>query len=192
MIELNKEYWNQRYHEENTGWDLGQSSPSIQAYFDQVDDKSLRILIPGAGNGHDVIALFEKGFHNVHLLDYAAKPVNDFLERYPHFPANQVHIEDFFQHEGDYDIIVEQTLFCAIDPILRNNYAQKVSSLLVANGKLIGVLFNRSFEGGPPFGGNKEEYSTYFNERFSHVVMEECYNSAEPRKGSELFIQLVK
>lgn len=190
MIELNDEYWNNRYTENSTGWDLGQPSPAIQAYFDHVEDKSLKILIPGAGNGHDVIALYEKGFKNVHLLDYAEKPVNDFLDRYPNFPKKQTHLEDFFQHEGKYDIVVEQTLFCAIDPLLRENYAEKASSLLSTNGKLIGVLFNRPFEGGPPFGGSKEEYELCFSKSFSHLIMEECYNSIEPRKGSELFIQL--
>lgn len=192
MSELNEDYWNQRYLENKTGWDLGQPSPAIQAYFDQIQDKTVKILIPGAGNGHDVSALFEKGFTNVHLLDYAEKPVNDFLEKHPEFPKNQTHVEDFFQHDGHYDIIVEQTLFCAIDPALRMNYARKAASLLAPNGKLIGLLFNRSFEGGPPFGGSKEEYATYFDETFSGVKMEDCYNSAEPRKDSELFIQLTK
>ena len=53
-----------------------------------------------------------------------------------------------------------------------------------------GVLFNRNFESGPPFGGNKEEYLEYFSKYFSNIYMENCYNSVLPRKGSELFIQI--
>lgn len=73
MSELNSEYWNQRYKEASTGWDLGGASPPIQHYFDQVEDKTKSILIPGAGNGHDVIELYERGFKNVYLLDFATR-----------------------------------------------------------------------------------------------------------------------
>jgi hypothetical protein len=63
---------------------------------------------------------------------------------------------------------------------------------LKPEGKLVGLLFNRSFEGGPPFGGSKEEYETYFHPYFSSIKMDECHNSIEPRMGTELFIQLQK
>ncbi len=192
MSELDKEYWNQRYEACTTGWDLGQASPPIQAYFDQLSHKEHSILIPGAGNGHDVIELYQKGFENVHLLDFAPIPVAQFQEKYAEFPKDQLIIENFFDHSEKYDLIAEQTLFCAIDPSLRQKYAEKVHDLLNSNGKLIGVLFNRDFEGGPPFGGNVHEYRSYFEPLFSSVEISECYNSIEPRKGAEVFIKITK
>jgi hypothetical protein len=59
--------------------------------------------------------------------------------------------------------------------------------LLRAGGYLAGVLFNRSFDGGPPFGGTKEEYQKRFEKYFRIIKMEICYNSIPPRAGSELF-----
>ena len=65
--------------------------------------------------------------------------------------------------------------------------------LLNAGGKLVGLLFNTSFDKeGPPFGGNKEEYLGYFEEIFFIKKMEDCYNSIAPRAGRELFMILIK
>ena len=59
--------------------------------------------------------------------------------------------------------------------------------LLAPGGKLVGVLFNRSFDGGPPFGGDKEEYTDLFSTWFPELKMELCYNSIPPRRDTELF-----
>jgi methyl halide transferase len=65
--------------------------------------------------------------------------------------------------------------------------------LLAPDGKLVGVLFNRSFEEqGPPFGGSKNEYEPLFAKEFILKNFEPCYNSVIKRKDSELFINLVK
>ena len=83
-------------------------------------------------------------------------------------------------------------MFCAIAPALRQQYANKVHGLLKPNGKLIGVLFNREFESGPPYGGTKDEYSSCFDTLFEQVMIEKCYNSIEPRAGREFFIKMIK
>jgi hypothetical protein len=89
-------------------------------------------------------------------------------------------------------LIIEQTLYCAINPLLRNDYARKSAELLDVGGKLVGVLFNRTFESGPPFGGSKEEYLICFTPYFKSCSMEICHNSAAPRSDNELFIRLIK
>jgi thiopurine S-methyltransferase len=192
MEALSEQYWKERYQKQETGWDLGEVSPPIKAYFETVENKELNVLIPGCGNGHEGRYLFNEGYMNIYLLDFASEPLDTFYLNTPGFPKENLYNEDFFSHEGRYDIIVEQTLFCAIDPDIRSRYAQHLSKLLKPGGKVIGLLFNRSFVGGPPFGGNKEEYLTYFSPNFSKVKLEDCYNSISPRSGSELFIQLEK
>lgn len=190
---LSDDFWNQRYVDGTTGWDLGDISPPIRAYIDQLENKNLKILIPGAGNGHEVSYLHELGFKNVHVLDFAPLAINTFLEKHPEFPSSQAHTADFFKfEERSFDLIIEQTLFCAIDPVLREKYAKKSASLLRNGGKLVGVLFNREFDGGPPFGGTKSEYLETFKPNYSSISMEDCYNSVEPRLGSEVFIKLEK
>jgi SAM-dependent methyltransferase len=189
---LSSGYWSERYTSQQTGWDLGVISPPIKAYVDQLTDRAIRILIPGCGNGYEGIYLHEMGFRNVHLLDLSPKPIDGIRKHYPSFPKNNMHVQNFFEHQGDYDLIIEQTLFCAIDPSLRNRYAKHALKLLHPGGKLVGVFFDRLFEGGPPFGGSKSEYKELFAPLFSVVKMETCYNSIEPRKGTELFVELQK
>ena len=190
MKDLSTEYWSNRYKRDEIGWDLGVISQPIKEYIDKLTDKNISILIPGCGNGYEGSYLFNLGFTNIVLLDFAKEPLDKFLKDNPDFPKNQLINEDFFDYEGKYDLIIEQTLFCAIDPSLRLKYAEKISQLLKPEGKLIGLLFNREFESGPPFGGNKEEYLIYFSNFFTRIKMENCYNSVLPRKGSELFIQI--
>lgn len=192
MSELSKEFWSKRYSDNKTGWDLGEVSPPIKAYFEQVEDRSIKILIPGCGNAYEAEYLFNSGFKNVNVIDLAAAPLQNLRGRVELFPEDQTHQGNFFDHEGAYDLIVEQTMFCAIDPTLRQAYADKVYDLLVPGGKLIGLLFNRDFEGGPPFGGSVEEYLGYFKTKFSKVDITPCYNSYPPRQGAEVFINLVK
>lgn len=188
MLILDEEFWNSRYENGYTGWDLGSPSPPLYQYLCQIESKEIEVLIPGAGNGYEVVAALELGIKNVHLLDIALTPIVQFLKSNPLFPKSQVHHQDFFDHEGKYDLILEQTFFCALDPSLRSSYAKKMHHLLKPAGKLVGVLFDREFAGGPPFGGTAKEYQAYFLPYFKIEKFEPCYNSVGPRKGTELFM----
>lgn len=99
---------------------------------------------------------------------------------------------DFFKLQQKFQLILEQTFFCAIDPSLREKYAEKMYDLLRQDGKLVGLFFDRSFEENPPFGGSKEEYMNLFAPLFDIVNMQQAYNSIERRKGTELFVVLRK
>lgn len=187
---LSAQYWQDRYLNNQIAWDLGAISPPIKAFIDQLTDKSISILIPGAGHGYEGSYLFENGFKNVYVLDFAELPLENFSIRTPDFPHSQLINDDFFNISGQYDLIIEQTLFCAIDPNLRSKYAEKAHALLKPNGRLVGLFFNRHFDGGPPFGGTKEEYEKCFEPYFSNIQMEACYNSIKPREGTELFVIL--
>ena len=193
MNELTKEYWEQRYLKGEIGWDIGSISEPIKHYFDQLSNKELKVLIPGGGNSYEAEYLFRNGFKNVFLLDWSSKALQNFKNRTPDFPSSQLINADFFQHTGQYDLIIEQTFFCALDPKLRKKYTQHSHQLLKNEGKLVGLLFNISLnETHPPFGGNKNEYICYFKDYFDIQIMETCYNSIPPRANSELFVKMVK
>jgi SAM-dependent methyltransferase len=184
---LDAEYWTKRYQNKEDGWDIGQISTPLKDYFDQLIDKDLRILIPGCGRSYEGIYLWEQGFKNVYLMDLSSEPLGFIGGKVPDMPKNQLLQENFFQHESSYDLIIEQTLFCAIDPQLRDEYAKQVKSLLTEDGKLVGVFFNRDFPGGPPFGGSQAEYEEVFGKCFKQIHFSACHNSIPPRMGSELF-----
>lgn len=187
---LNAHYWNTRYQENRLGWDIGYPSTPLKTYIDQLDDKSLRILIPGGGNAYEAEYLFKNGFKNTSVVDLAETTKPNFLKRFPEFPEDQFLVQDFFDLEATFDLILEQTFFCALHPSLRKNYAKKMHELLSANGKLVGLLFDFPLDGGPPFGGSVEEYRSYFEPYFTIEVLEPCYNSIKPRQGKELFFKV--
>lgn len=189
---LDADYWNTRYLENRLGWDIGYPSTPLKEYIDQLDDTSLDILIPGGGNAYEAEYLLEKNFTNSIVVDLAETAKKGFLERAPHFPQSQFLVQDFFDLKGDFDLILEQTFFCALDPSLRHEYAKKMHSLLKPNGKLVGLLFDFPLDGGPPYGGSKEEYLAYFEAYFALDVFERSYNSIPPRQGKELFINLTR
>ena len=191
---LNENYWSTRYKNNNAAWDMGKVSPPLKEYFDQLTDKSISILIPGCGNAYEAEYLLQQGFKNITLIDISPLPVDKLKRHLSAFLHKEINIicGDFFTSKQTFDLIVEQTFFCAIDPSFRTNYANKMHELLNANGKLVGVLFNRTFDAGPPFSGSKTEYNLLFKNKFQIRTMDECFNSINPRKGSELFVILQK
>ncbi|MCG9970755.1 TPMT family class I SAM-dependent methyltransferase [Christiangramia crocea] len=190
---VNKEFWSGRYRENKTGWDIGHISTPIKEYIDQLDDKDLKILIPGAGNSYEAEYLFKKGFRNVTVCDIASEPLKNFRNRVPDFPESQLLQEDFFELNDSFDLILEQTFFCAIPVDKRPEYAQKAHDLLKEKAKISGVFFDFELQpDGPPFGGSKEEYLTYFSPYFKIDTLERCYNSIKPRQGNELFFKFIK
>ncbi len=191
MNELNATYWDDRYKNSQTGWDLGELSPPLKALIDKLDNKNPDILIPGCGNAYEAQYLIDSGFTSVTVLDISPTLTDALRERWKNEKAVNICCEDFFRHEGTYDLILEQTFFCALEPSMREDYMRKMKSLLKVNGKLAGVLFGREFEKtGPPFGGNRESYFQDFSKYFEKVKIEACMNSALPRQGTELFFEV--
>jgi len=190
-MNLSAKFWDSRYKTKNTGWDLGEISPPLKAYFDQLTNKNLKILIPGGGHSHEAEYLHVKGFKNIYVVDVSKTALLNLKKRVPDFPTNHLIQKDFFNVDSAFDLIVEQTFFCAIDPNLRPAYAAKAFELLNTNGKVVGLLFNDSLNHDkPPFGGNKSEYLDYFQPYFEILIMEKAHNSIESRKGRELFFKI--
>ena len=192
-LSLDNNYWNNQYIANTVGWDLGEVSPPIKAYIDQLINKDVRILIPGCGNTYEAAYLLKQGFSNITVIDFAPVLIEQLKEKYQGNPNIKIILSDFFKHEGEYDLILEQTFFCAINPTLRKDYVAKMKELLATNGKLVGVLFDREFEQqGPPFGGSKCLYEPMFEKDFNFNTFELCNNSFVKRAGTELFINFSK
>lgn len=196
MPTLNEIYWENRYKQGETGWDTGNASPALINYAAQIQDKSLSILIPGCGNAHEAEALLNMGFLNITLLDIAMSPLENAKQKLlPFVESGKLKLvhEDFFAHKQSYDLILEQTFFCAIHPQMRADYAVHMHAKLNTHGTLAGLLFDFPLsQEGPPFGGGKEEYIQYFNPFFTIHTLEKCHNSIKPRDGRELFFILKK
>lgn len=193
MKTLPEDFWTNRYKEHLTGWDIGYASTPLTTYINSLENKDQSILIPGCGNAYEAEYLMKNGFQDVTLLDISEFLVNKIKQKF--YPKYQDRLkiihQNFFDHDGKYDLILEQTFLAALPPTSRNDYAKKMHELLKEHGKLAGVIFNREFEKeGPPFGGTKEEYQKLFAPYFEFEVFEEAKNSIPPRMGSELFLVL--
>lgn len=186
-MNLNADFWQNRYKTGETGWDLGSVSPPIKSYIDQLKDKELHILIPGCGRGYEALYLAEAGFRNITVADIAAEPLQE-IKQQPFGEHIKTLQTNFFEIHATFDLILEQTFFCALAPKLRLDYVKKSADLLRNKGKIAGLLFDFPLtEEGPPFGGSREEYENLFSPLFSIKTMDSCYNSVKPRAGRELF-----
>ncbi|HLN94612.1 MAG TPA: methyltransferase domain-containing protein [Flavobacterium sp.] len=189
---LDQTYWDNQYQAKATGWDLGGVSPAMRACLDAIDDLGARILIPGCGNTYEAEYLLERGFRDITVIDIAPTLMDNLRVKFADREGITLLLGDFFAHEGTYDYIIEQTFFCAIPPSMRQQYVAHMHRLLAPSGRLTGLLFNREFESGPPFGGNKTEYEALFQGAFEIQRMDEARHSVASRQGTELHFEMRK
>lgn len=188
---LGAKYWDSRYVSDEIGWDIGYPSTPLKEYIDTIENKNLKILIPGAGNAYEAEYLVQQGFKNVWIVDISKEACSRIKKRIPSLNEKQIINKDFFDFEGQFDLILEQTFFCALNPKMREAYTKKMHELLNPNGLLVGLLFQKElFTDHPPFGGFKEDYLPLFSQHFDVQIMETAYNSIPPRQNFELFIKI--
>jgi methyl halide transferase len=193
MGEESKEYkqedWQRHYDENDLGWDLGQVAPPFVRMWEEEKLPVGKVLIPGCGRGHEVLFLAGNGFE-VTGVDYSEGAVthlkNALSERNL---EGRVFHQDFFSlddsHDGIYDLVIEQTFFCAISPRERPDYVQNVSRMLKPGGMLVGLFYHTDKEGGPPYNTTCEDIETNFSEKFKILQLEKETMSAEQRKDKE-------
>lgn len=186
-------FWSDKYLTGKTGWDIGYISTPLKEYIDQLTDKNLKILIPGGGNSYEAEYLKLKGFTDVSVIDISKIPLSNLLDRVPSFPKEKLIHASFFDLEETYDLILEQTFFCALPPSFRKDYVAKIKELLAPAGKLVGLMFNIPLnDDHPPFGGNEAEYRGLFKHKLQIDIMETAYNSIPERMDNELFVKFIK
>ena len=129
-MKMNKDFWSEKYSNNTIGWDVGEITTPLKEYIDQLEDKNIKILIPGAGNSYEAEYLHNQGFTQVFVLDLAKEPLDNLLKRAPTFPKKHLLQGDFFDLELQFDLILEQTFYCALNPQLRDAYVEKMKKLL--------------------------------------------------------------
>ncbi|WP_126456778.1 methyltransferase domain-containing protein [Sulfuriflexus mobilis] len=145
--------WENRYQQGQTGWDRGEPSPNLLYWIEREFLKPCRILIPGCGNGHEVLTLAEKGF-DVVAIDIAPTPIENLRKV---LKDKQLSVEliqtDFFtcEFEKSFDAIYEQTSLCALHPGQWKDYEQCLYNWLKPKGRLFAQFMQTGQESGPPF-----------------------------------------
>ncbi|BAZ12070.1 thiol methyltransferase 1-like protein [Calothrix sp. NIES-4071] len=186
----NQEYWEQKYQEQNTRWDIGQAAPAFVSLLSSNKAPTPgRIAVLGCGRGYDAVLFAKHGFEVIGF-DFATGAIVE-AERIAR-SANcdikflQCDIFDLPAYfTGYFDYILEHTCFCAIDIERRLSYVQVASSILKPQGQLIGLFFTHNRPGGPPYGATPEEIKQYFQADFKVDSLIPVVNSVPSRTGEE-------
>ncbi len=190
------EDWQRHYDEDDLGWDLGQVAPPFVKLFESKLIVPGKTLIPGCGRGHEVIYLAENGFE-VTAVDFSSGAVNHLKSTVEgrNIKCEVLHMNFFgidSTHDGVYDLLIEQTFFCAISPEQRPSYVSTVARALKQGGMLAGLFYHTGEEGGPPFNTTREDILKHFSDSFEIKHLSKSKNSAEQRKNKEWLVILVK
>ena len=187
--EYNREDWQGHYETNDLGWDLGQVAPPFVKLWEEGKLPAGNVLVPGCGRGHEVVFLAENGF-DVTAIDFSRGAVT-YLERAleeRNLNGRVLH-QDFFcmenYHDGIYDLVLEQTFFCAISPRKRQDYVQSVTRLLKPRGMLVGLFYQTDKEGGPPYNTTREDIERNFAKNFEIQELDKTSLSHEQRKDKE-------
>lgn len=150
--------WNARYAEGSDRWTLTGAPPVLEQLIANIREPH-RVLVPGAGRGHDAFAWARAG-HRVVALDFAPLAVAAMRER----SREQAVFVDVREADviappvdlrGDIDLVWEQTCLCALPPEQRRPYLAAMATILRPGGSMVALLWNHGGtaggEGGPPY-----------------------------------------
>ncbi len=186
----NPEYWEQKYQEQNTRWDIGEAAPPFVSLLSSSSAPlPRRIAVLGCGRGYDAVLFAKHGFEVIGF-DFATSAI---VEAEQIAKSENCDIKflqrDIFdlpkEFTGYFDYILEHTCFCAIDIERRLSYVEVASSILKPHGQVIGLFFTHNRPGGPPFGATPEEIREYFQDNFKIHYLNPVANSVSSRQGEE-------
>lgn len=187
--EYSQEDWQGHYESNDLGWDLGEVAPPFVKLWQEEKFPVGKVLVPGCGRGHEVVFLAENGFE-VTAVDFSEGAVTYLKKSLKKRKLKgRVLYQDFFSlddsHNGIYDMVLEQTFFCAISPRQRRDYVLNVSRILKPEGMLIGLFYHTEKKGGPPYNTTREDIESHFSKNFVIQQLAKTSLSAEQRKGKE-------
>ena len=199
MKEVSKSnFWNKRYLDNNTAWDLGGPTPILSDYLKK-NCKIGKVCILGCGNGYDALE-FSKYKNEVYAVDFAAEALKNLRIKSDEssLMLNLVN-EDIFNLHNTYsvffDLVFEYTCFCAIDPKRRKEYFNVIYKILNKGGLLFAIfipLDKEVSDDGPPFGVDLKQIERLTSNRFKIIENKFSDLSIKPRKNREKLLILKK
>jgi len=166
MSNNQKEQWEARYQQQKTGWDRGDINPQLHKWLKEKALEPCRILVPGCGNGYEVLTLAAAGF-DVVAVDIAVSPVKqlrDQLKRQNLKAEVLQHDLLTWESEKKFDAIYEQTCLCALPPDIWQQYEQRLHRWLSPQGKMFTLFMQTRQIGGPPYHCGLSEMQTLFSD----------------------------
>lgn len=181
--------WQDHYEKNDLGWDLGRASPPLARWIEENSIAPCRVIVPGCGRGHEVLHLAEKGFE-VTAVDFTAGAVDHVSRALAERGLRGTPMQrNFFdlesQYDGAFDLMLEQTFFCAISPRERPAYVNTACRILKPGACLLGLFYQTNESGGPPFNTTRDDILHHFSPRFEIEHLEKTPHSVDRRKDRE-------
>ena len=150
-----------------------------------------KIIVLGCGSGHDAAFLAQAG-HHVTAIDFSEEAIQNAKKLYGHQSRLEFIQADVFQlppaWHGTFDVVIEHTCFCAVDPQQRTQLVKVWRQLLHHEGLLFAVFFSMLKRSGPPFGSSEWEIRELLQSSFQFLFWGRWKNSLPERQGKELFV----
>lgn len=191
--------WSARYAAADTPWDNGAPHPELSL---RLQDGRLappiegaRVFVPGAGRGHDAIALARRGWV-VTAADIVESLVDEVAPQLEKLGGTFV-VGDALKIGGtqEFDLIWDHTFFCAIQPRDRMAWGQQAARILKPAGHYAALVFpvgKPIEEGGPPFGMSCEALMEALGPLFRERVSEPVTRPLKRRTWREYWLRAEK
>ena len=135
----------------------------------------LQALVPGCGSGYDVVAMASptRRVTGLDISKTALEQAQVFAQKSPNAEFTEFQCADFFTFSppSKFDLIFDYTFFCALEPSLRERWAEKTAELLALDGELLTLMFPLDdHEGGPPYAVSLEAYEKVLKPHGFHLT----------------------
>lgn len=185
-------FWEHLYRDDEAGWEIGRAAPPLANYFAARSPAGLRTLVIGCGRGHEARMLAGLGAR-VTAIDISTRAIAAARAATPAGTAVEFRVHDLFVPLGErFDLVVEHTCFCAIEPERRDEYVARMAGALVDGGALVGLFYDHGRPGGPPHTTSEPELRERFGRVFKIEELATAEGSVLAREGQELLGRFVK
>jgi SAM-dependent methyltransferase len=181
---LSPDFWDERFEREFTPWDLGGVPQALRGFVAR-NGAPRTVLIPGCGNGYELVCFSEAGW-DATAIDFSPAAVSRARAQVGPWAARVLEADFFaWQPQGALDLIYERAFLCALPPALRPQVAARWAELLAPGGELAGFFFFGSSPKGPPFGIARAELEALLRPHFDLAEEGEVADSLPVFAGQE-------
>lgn len=183
--------WEKCWEEGVTPWDTGQPTPLLLNLVQSGSLPKGRILVPGCGNGYDVVAIASPGRYalGLDISSTAIKKAKEWSSSLSNASNFDFLAADFFtwQPKEMFDMVFDYTFFSALEPSLRSSWAKKIANVLKPDGELITLIYLHNDQGsGPPYNNSVADYEeVLIPEGFRAISIVDNELAIKPRMGKE-------